>query len=96
MRFFAVPKEEGDIHMVYDASLSGLNDVIWTPSFMLPMIDSLLRAVDKDTWTTDLDVGEMFSNFPLKEAVRKFAGVDLTRYFPELRMGDGPLWLQWA
>lgn len=95
-RFFAVPKGEDDIWMVYDALISGLNDVIWTPSFMLPMIDSLLRAVTHDTWMTDLDVGEMFLNFLLEETVHKFAGVDLIRYFPELLEDEGPLWLRWA
>lgn len=65
-RFFAVPKGEDDIRVVYDATLSGLNDVIWTPSFILPMMDTFLRAVDQNPWMTDLNVGEMFLKFPLR------------------------------
>jgi hypothetical protein len=34
--FFAVPKGESDICMVYDATKSGLNDSLWAPSFGLP------------------------------------------------------------
>jgi hypothetical protein len=29
--FFAVPKGEADIRMVYDASRSGLNKALWAP-----------------------------------------------------------------
>jgi hypothetical protein len=31
--FFAVPKGEEDIRMVYDATKCGLNEVIWSPNF---------------------------------------------------------------
>jgi hypothetical protein len=33
---FGVPKDVTDIRMVYDASRSGLNDVVWVPSFWAP------------------------------------------------------------
>lgn len=57
-------------------------------------MDSLLWAIDMQTWMAGLGVGEMFLNFPLEEAVQKFARVDLTHYFPELRTGEGPFWLR--
>jgi hypothetical protein len=47
--FFAVPKGESDICMVYDATKSGLNDSLWAPSFGLPTVDSTLRSIDFNT-----------------------------------------------
>ena len=57
--FFSVPKGETDIRMVYNGTLSGLNNVLWVPSFPLPTVDWLLRAVHPNTWMADTDVGEM-------------------------------------
>jgi hypothetical protein len=34
--YFAVPKGDSDIRVVYDATKSGLNACIWVPSFSLP------------------------------------------------------------
>ena len=58
--FFSVLKEE-DIWMVYNGLVSGLNVVIWVPHFLLPTVDSLLRAVELGTWIGDLDIGSVFS-----------------------------------
>ena len=60
IRYFAVPKGEDDIRMVYDATANHLNECVWVPSFWLPTIDSLLRTLDKYSWMTDRDVGDMF------------------------------------
>lgn len=76
--FFAVPKGESDIRLVYDATKCGFNDVIWAPSFLLPTIDDTLEQVDIGGWMGDIDLGEMFLNFPLDEKVRKYVGLDLT------------------
>ena len=90
--FFPVPKTwkkvEGkriadDIRMVYDATRSGLNDAVWAPWFPMPTVVSHLRAVEKNTFMADCDVGEMFLNFMLEPKLRPFAGVDLTCMFPE-------------
>jgi hypothetical protein len=51
--FFAVPKGSDDIRMVYDASVSGLNDSIWVPHF--PSRRSALTYVlskKERTWQT--------------------------------------------
>jgi hypothetical protein len=47
--FFCVNKGPTDIRMVYNASKSGLNDVVWVPSFGLPTMDSTLRGIDSMT-----------------------------------------------
>ena len=95
IKFFAVPKGERDIRMVYDATASGLNAAVWTPSFWLPTIDSLIRPLENTSWMTDRDVGDMFLNFPLHKSARIFAGVDIK---PILKPDDPDQhrWYQWA
>ena len=78
--FFAVDKGESDIRMVYDASKSGLNEVLWAPSFCLSTVDSTFRSIESTTRLGDLDLGEMFLNFKLHKFIRPYAGVDLTAY----------------
>ncbi len=75
--YFAVPKGEHDIRMVYDATACGLNEALWSPNFFLPTIDSILRNADGSTWFGDIDLGDMFLNYFLDEAIRPWAGVDV-------------------
>lgn len=49
--------------MLYDASVFGLNDRLWAPSFTLPGAEVLLDLLTVDSWMRDLDMGEQFSNF---------------------------------
>ena len=81
--FFDVPKGDGDIRMVYNATSSGLNDAVWAPWFSLPTVESHLRAVDPGTFMGDCDLGEMFLNFMLDINLVPYAGVDLTNIFPD-------------
>ena len=75
--YFAVPKGEEDWQIVYHAGANGLNDSVWVPSFWLPTINSLLRIVDESSFMEDRDIGEMFLNFELHFATRRFTGVDV-------------------
>ncbi|EJK75313.1 hypothetical protein THAOC_02965, partial [Thalassiosira oceanica] len=68
---------EDDVRMVYDATANDLNDRVWAPSFWLPSVQSLVRALDKDCWMTDRDVGEMFHNFQLHYKALPYTGIDL-------------------
>jgi hypothetical protein len=77
IKYFAVPKGEGDARVVYDAGANGLNDCVWSPSFFLPTVDSLLRIVDHSSYMEDRDIGEMFLNFELHPNTRRFTGVDV-------------------
>jgi hypothetical protein len=73
--FFSVPKGDDDVRMVYnDGTVSGLNDSIWVPRFLLPTIESHLRAVDEGMHMADVDGGECFLNFILHPEVRELAG----------------------
>lgn len=40
IKYFAVPKGEDDVCMVYDATANRLNECVWVPTFWLPTIDS--------------------------------------------------------
>ena len=80
--FFPVQKGMSDIQMVYDGTISSLNECMWVPRFPLPNVNSHLRAVDEETHMADVDLGEMFLNFMLHESVRSLAGVDLSHYLP--------------
>ena len=94
IKYFAVPKGEEDIRLVYDATANKLNECVWVPSFWLLTIDLLVRALDKDSWMTDRDVGDMFLNFQLHEDVVPYTGVDLSSLYdnPE---EPGPRWAVW-
>jgi hypothetical protein len=94
IKWFAVPKGNDDIRLVYDATANRLNECVWVPTFWLPAIDSLLRALDKYSWMTDRDIGDMFLNFQLHKTIVPHTGVDLlTMYGTEEE--DGPRWAVW-
>jgi hypothetical protein len=76
--YFAVPKALTDIRVVYDATACGLNDALWAPNFFLPTVDSILCNASSSSWFGDIDLGEMFLNYPLDENIRPYAGVDVT------------------
>ena len=91
--YFAVPKAETDIRVVYDATKCGLNDAVWAPNFFLPTVDSILRNACSFTWFGDIDLGEMFLNYFLDEELRPYAGIDVT----ELEDGaEGRVFEQWV
>lgn len=101
--FFAVPKGVGDIRVVYDGTKSGLNDAIWTPSFFLPTIRSVLNHANEETFYGDIDIGEMFLNYFLDPVLRPWAGVDVTELFsstsstinPPLKHSGDRLIMRW-
>jgi hypothetical protein len=93
-KYFAVPKGEGDIRMVYDATISGLNDSLWTPPFVLPRAEAVLDQMDENSWMGDLDMGEQFLNFPLHPKLQRHCGIDVRPY-----LGGGrkrTMWWCWA
>ena len=102
---FPVPKGEDDLRMVYDASKCGLNSQLWAPNFMLPTIDMTLRHVDQSGWFGDIDLGEMFLNFPLDLNLRPYVGIDASELRDRLKELDniprsvlenrGRLFLRW-
>jgi hypothetical protein len=93
MAFFPVEKGDDDIRMVYDGSVSGLNNAMWVPRFVLLMINTHLWAIEEQTYMADVNAGEIFLNFILHKDLRSVSGVDLTCFFPAK---DGaPVWETW-
>jgi len=93
--YFYVPKGEHDIRMVYDATRSGLNGCLWVPPFNLPTTDSFTDCLEAESWMMDLDLGEIFLNFPLDPQLRPYCGIDLRPFFLE-EAGDRTLWQVWV
>ncbi|GFH49897.1 hypothetical protein CTEN210_06373 [Chaetoceros tenuissimus] len=89
--YFAVPKADTDIRVVYDATQCGLNDCLWTPNFFLPTVDSILRNASSSSWFGDIDLGEMFLNYALDLDLRPYAGVDVS----ELEAGTKRVLERW-
>ena len=89
--YFAVPKGDDDIRMVYDLTASGLNDALWAPRFWMPTMLNVIDCATDASWYGDVDVGEMFLNFPLDINMRKFCGVDISW----MREDGKTLWKCW-
>ena len=77
VHYFAVPKGDSDIRVVFDGTSSGLNETLWAPNFFLPSARSASLCMSFDTWMADMDFGEMFHNFQMDPKIRPFSGVEL-------------------
>ncbi|KAI2495940.1 hypothetical protein MHU86_18550 [Fragilaria crotonensis] len=75
--YFAVPKGDEDIRVVFDGTSCGLNDTLWAPNFFLPSASSAAMLLTFQTWMSDMDFGEMFHNFPMEEKLRRCSGVEV-------------------
>ena len=82
INYFAVPKGEDDIQIVYDGTKSGLNATLYAPWFHLPDLRSVLNSLKPTYWSSDNDYGEMFHNFWISPEIRPFTAVDLTPLLP--------------
>ena len=82
LHYFAVPKGDKDIRVVYDGTLSGLNGALWAPNFYLRTARTASELLSFDTWMANVDFGEFFHNFHMDARIRKFAGVDIAPLHP--------------
>jgi len=78
--YFGVEKGESDIRVVFNGTSCGLNDAVWAPNFWLPTSKSMVRALNFNYKAVDIDLGEMFLNFPLHKKLITYSGVDLTPF----------------
>ena len=85
-----MPKGDDDIRIVYDGTSGGINGVVWTPPFFRPTSNILTQLIESNTYQLDMDIGEMFLNFPLDPRVWKLCGVNLSG-FDGLRLVDPKL-----
>ena len=88
---FAVPKGDDDIRLVYDGTKCGLNECLWAPNFFLPSVDSMLLNMNTLTWSADLDLTDMFLNYPLHKDLIPYSGVDYTLVLKS----ETTVWLRW-
>jgi hypothetical protein len=105
MDYFDVEKGS-DIRMVYNGTSCGLNDALWAPNFFLPTPASAARVLGYGYYMVNIDLGEMFLNFPLHPTLRRFSGVDLSHFVKDLKAAGDPTallrvpghrdWLHWV
>ena len=75
---FFVPKGKTDIRMVFNGMSCGLSTATWASRFWLPMSGSMTRLLSNGYAVVNIDLGEIFINFPIHEQLHKFVGIDLS------------------
>ena len=75
-----MPKGEDNIRLVFNGTSCGLNESTWSSKFWLPMSNTLTRLLSYDYQVVDLDLGEMFLNFPIHRSLDRVVGIDLTPF----------------
>ena len=63
LHYFAVPKGENDIRVVFDGTSCGLNEALWSPNFFPSTSRNAAELPSFDSWMADADFGEFFHNF---------------------------------
>ena len=99
LHYFAVPKGDSDIRVVYDGTSCGLNECLWSPNFFLPTAKSAALLLTFGTWMADMDFGEFFHNFPMTERIRQHSGVNIKPLAPFVNVstkGEGGQALRWS
>ncbi len=61
------------------------------PTFWLPTIDLLVRALIGHSWMIDQDTSDMFLNYQLHQSVIPFTGVNLSLLYKSDN-NVGPCW----
>ena len=75
LHYFAVPKGDTDVRIVFDGTSSGLNETLWSPNFYLPSARNASELLTFDSWMSDSDFAEFFHNFFADERIRKHSGI---------------------
>ena len=57
-----MPKGEDDTILLYDLMASGLNNVLWEPTFWMTSVDNVLAVSTNFSCFRDIDAAEMFHN----------------------------------
>ena len=80
---------------MHDATANKLNECVWVLSFWIHTLDSLLRALDENSWMTDCDIANMFLNFQLHADVAPYTRVDLRPMYKEGEEVKDRRWACW-
>ena len=81
---FGVAKGVDDIRMVLNGASCGINDALFASNFWLPMSNTMTRLLSFGYRAVDVDLGEMFLNFPLDHLLQRYSRVDLYMFRNEL------------
>ena len=81
---FGVAKGVDDIRMVLNGASCGINDALFASNFWLPMSNTMTRLLSFGYRAVDVDLGEMFLNFPLDLLLQHYSDVDLSMFRNEL------------
>ena len=84
LHYFAVPKGDSDVRIVFDGTSCGLNEALWSPNFFLPTSRNASELLSFDSWMADADFSEFFHNFFCDEKIRCYSGVDTSCLSPFL------------
>jgi hypothetical protein len=95
LHFFAVPKGDSDVRVVFDGTSSGLNETLWCPNFYLPTARAAALNISYTSWMSDMDCGEMFHNFPMDKRIRKCAGLQMDQLAPRAEWSNSS-YLRWS
>ena len=77
---FGVPKGPDDIRMVLNGASCGINESLFSSNFWLPMSNTMTRLLSFGYRAVDVDLGEMFLNFPLDHVLQGYSGIDLSMF----------------
>ena len=101
--YFPVPKGEEDLRPVFNGTSCGFNGCVFAPNFFLPSADSLCDTLHYDYKSVDLDLGEIFNNYPLHPSLKAVSGIDLSQFkeeikihFPEYLIENSSLLYSWS
>jgi hypothetical protein len=76
---FDVPKG-WDIRVINNGTLLGLNTALWAPSLFLTSGNAALRVMTFATFMLDVDIGELFLNFPMHKFIHLYAGIAIHHF----------------
>jgi hypothetical protein len=69
---------------VYNGTSCGLNKVLYAPNFWLPTPASAARVLGYGNHMVDIELGEMFLNFPLPFVLQRHSGIDVSTFRKEI------------
>ena len=78
-------KDLTDTRIVFNGSSCGLNNATWSSNVWLPMAGTMVRLLHFNYAVVDIDLGEMFLNFPIHESLQDSVGIDLTPFGKQLQ-----------
>ena len=81
---FTVMKGVLNIRVVFNGIRCGLNGATWSSNLWLTTSSTITWLLSSGYKVVDMDLREMFLNFPLHERLQAHAGVDLSLFKKQL------------